>query len=110
MQRTALYDEKNEKRRARLYYGFGALPAKLIKVCSECGALCKASESFCTECGARLPEKNLYQQSVEGKPRCLHCDSLLGNAKNYCPVCGAPLETPCEPLLKAKQGGNDNGK
>ena len=101
---------REEYRETMVHYGFGVAAAKKIKVCSECGALCKSSESFCTECGRGLPKKNLYQQSVEGKPRCLHCGSLLGNAKNYCPVCGAPLGAPHEPILKAKQGGNDNGE
>lgn len=101
---------REEYRETMIHYGFGVAAAKKIKVCSECGALCKANESFCTECGRGLPEKNLYQQSVEGKLRCLHCGSLLGNAKNYCPVCGVSLETPCEPFLKTKQGGNDNGQ
>ncbi len=93
---------REEHRETMLYYGFGVAAAKKVKVCTDCGALCGAQECFCTECGARLPEKNLYQQSIKGKPRCESCGSLLGKAKNYCPVCGAPLETQCEPFLKAK--------
>ena len=85
-------DWRETFRETRLHYGFGVIPASRIKVCSVCGASCRASENFCTECGAKLPEKNLYQQSVEGKPRCPHCGELIGNAENYCPVCGAALK------------------
>ena len=85
--------DPGSRRVALTYYGFGVLRAKRIKVCPACGAVCPSDESFCSECGAGLPEKNLYAQSVEGKQRCPHCGSLLGEAKNFCSVCGGRLHT-----------------
>lgn len=84
----------NESRReARLYYGFGVLPAKAIKVCPDCKTVCRASESFCTSCGAKLPEKNLYDKSVEGAEKCPGCGAILVGSESFCPICGIELRT-----------------
>ena len=84
----------NESRReTRLYYGFGVNPAKAMKVCTECGSVCKAAENFCTECGERLPEKNLYELSIEDAVRCPHCGTILEGSEDFCPICGKGLRT-----------------
>lgn len=84
-------EKRKEYRETMLYYGFGIAAAKKIKVCSVCGTACGSEEGFCRECGARLPEKNLYQQSVEGKPRCPRCNSVYAHGNHYCSLCGVML-------------------
>ena len=81
------------RRETRQYYGFGVLSAKGIKVCVVCGSVCKADETFCTECGARLPEKNLYEKSIEDVPKCPHCGAILAGREKYCPNCGKEMQT-----------------
>jgi len=81
------------RRQTRLFYGFGVLPAKRIKVCTVCGTICKANENFCTDCGAILPEKNLYELSVEDVKRCKHCGAILVDFEKFCPICGKNLRT-----------------
>lgn len=81
------------RRKARLYYGFGVIPAKSIKVCSQCKTICKADENFCSDCGATLPEKNLYEFSVEDAKRCGYCNSILVGSEKFCPICGKNLRT-----------------
>lgn len=80
------------RRETRQYYGFGVLSAKAIKVCGGCGSVCRADETFCTECGVRLPEKNLYEKSIEGVPKCPHCGAVLAGREKYCPNCGKGLQ------------------
>lgn len=82
----------DDRRRVLTHYRFGVGSAKCVKVCAACGCRCGAEENFCTECGERLPEKNLYEQSVAGKRRCTECGSLLGDARRFCPICGTPLK------------------
>lgn len=84
---------QSDRQLTRLYYGFGVTSAKRIKVCPACGEVGSADKNFCTKCGEKLPSKNLYEQSIEGKKRCTHCGSLLGEAKNFCPICGRSLTT-----------------
>ena len=79
--------------KSRNYYGFGIAAAKKIKVCSRCGAVSPASERYCSECGCALPDKNLYELSVEGKPRCRSCGAVLSRDGNYCPACGKPRDS-----------------
>ena len=59
----------DDRRRVLTHYRFGVGSAKCIKVCAACGCRCSSEESFCTGCGERLPEKNLYEQSVAGKKK-----------------------------------------
>lgn len=80
------------RQKARQFYGFGVLPAKEIKVCSGCGTICMADENHCSNCGASLPQKNLYELSVEDAKRCQHCDAILLGNENFCPICGTNLQ------------------
>lgn len=79
---------KAARQAAREYYGFGIAAVKRIKVCAECGVVCGAAESICAECGAKLPDRNLYEQSVEGKPRCKYCGTVITQEDQFCPYCG----------------------
>lgn len=85
---------KESRRENRMYYGFGVQSAKALKVCKSCGAVCASDMISCTECGERLPDKNLYEMSVENADRCRHCKAILTGSENFCPICGKYLQAP----------------
>lgn len=43
-----------------LEYGFGPETMKRRKICPECGRANGAQDTHCTDCGAALPSKTLY--------------------------------------------------
>ena len=74
-------------------YGFGPEAMKKVKVCTKCGQPSPSDRQFCTECGHRLPDKNLYEVYKERHRCCPHCDTVLSDTMGYCPQCGTKIET-----------------
>lgn len=72
-------------------YGFGPRAMKRLKVCKSCGRASPSTESFCTECGAKLPEKNMFQEYKERHKFCKSCDTVVKDDTEYCPQCGEKL-------------------
>lgn len=73
-------------------YGFGPRVMKGLKVCKSCGRISPSTLLFCTECGAKLPEKNLYQSYKERHKCCKVCETVVANSSDYCPQCGEKLQ------------------
>ncbi len=72
-------------------YGFGPRAMKRLKVCKFCGRTSPSRLSFCTECGARLPEKDMFQEYKERHKYCKSCDTVVTESTEYCPQCGEKL-------------------
>ncbi len=73
-------------------YGFGVEAMQQIKVCGECGTTAKSTQSFCTACGHRLPDKTLYDIYKERHKCCPTCDTVVADESDYCPQCGRKLK------------------
>lgn len=73
-------------------YGFGIRAMEKVKVCPRCGAAAKASEQYCGECGAKLPEDNLFQSYKKQSRYCAVCDTIVPAKVQFCPKCGTQLK------------------
>ena len=74
------YDLRTRKALRRvmlLEYGFGPETLQQRKVC--------------TDCGAALPEKTLYDLYRARHRCCLHCGVVVTDVAVYCPECGTRL-------------------
>lgn len=74
------------------HYGFGIRAMKKVKVCPGCGAAARASEQYCRECGAKLPEDNLFQSYKKQRRYCAVCDTIVPAKAQFCPKCGTRLK------------------
>ena len=74
------------------HYGFGIRAMAKVKVCPNCGAAAKAPEQFCGECGAKLPEDNLFQIYKKQNRYCAVCDTIEPAKAQFCPKCGTRLK------------------
>ncbi len=72
-------------------YGFGPRAMKRLKVCKSCGRASPSSLQFCTECGAHLPEKNMFEIYKERHAFCKACETVVSDTAAYCPECGERL-------------------
>ncbi len=72
-------------------YGFGIEAMKQIKICHKCKNASPTHQQFCTECGHRLPEKNLYDIYKERHKSCPACDTVVADECEYCPQCGEKI-------------------
>ena len=88
------YDLKTRKALRRvmlLEYGFGPETLQQRKVCPACGRANRAQDTHCTDCGAALPEKTLYDLYRARHRCCLHCGVVVTDVAVYCPECGTRL-------------------
>ena len=74
-----------------LEYGFGPETMKRRKVCPECGRANGAQDTHCTDCGAALPSKTLYDFYLSRHRCCPGCGVAVTSIAEYCPECGARL-------------------
>ena len=82
------YEQRKE---AMIHYGFGPDVMKQTKVCGHCGAGADAKQSFCKECGARLPNETLFDLYKKNHLFCTHCETVPPDSARFCPRCGRPL-------------------
>ena len=59
-----------------LEYGFGPETMKRRKICPECGRANGAQDTHCTDCGAALPSKRLYDFYLSRHRCCQRSDGL----------------------------------
>ena len=88
------YDLRTRKALRRvmlLEYGFGPETLQQRKVCPACGRANRAQDTHCTDCGAALPEKTLYDLYRARHRCCLHCGVVVTDVAVYCPECGTRL-------------------
>lgn len=88
------YDLRTRKALRRvmlLEYGFGPETLQQRKVCPACGRANRAQDTHCTDCGAVLPEKTLYDFYLSRHRCCPGCGVAVTNVARYCPECGARL-------------------
>ena len=77
-----------------LEYGFGPETMRRRKICPECGRANCAQDTRCTECGAALPEKTLYDFYRSRHRCCPGCGVAVTSVAVYCPECGTRLPGP----------------
>ena len=77
-----------------LEYGFGPETMRRRKICPECGRANPAQDTRCTECGAALPEKTLYDFYRSRHRCCPGCGVAVTSVAVYCPECGTRLPGP----------------
>lgn len=88
------YDLRTRKALRRvmlLEYGFGPETLQQRKVCPTCGRANRAQDTHCTDCGAALPEKTLYDLYRARHRCCLNCGVVVTDVAVYCPECGTRL-------------------
>ena len=73
------------------HYGFGPRAMMKLKICKACGCTSPSTLNFCTECCAKLPEKNMFQEYKERHKFCKSCDTVVKDDAEYCPQCGKKL-------------------
>ena len=86
-----LRKRKALRRVTLLEYGFGPETLRSRKICPECGRANSARDTRCTECGAALPEKTLYDLYRAHHRCCPSCGIAVTCAAMYCPECGTRL-------------------
>ena len=59
--------------------------------CPACGRANRAQDTHCTDCGAALPEKTLYDLYRARHRCCLSCGVVVTDVAVYCPECGTRL-------------------
>ena len=74
-----------------LEYGFGPETMKRRKICPECGRAIGAQDTHCTDCGAALPSRTLYDFYLSRHRCCPGCGVAVTSIAEYCPECGARL-------------------
>ena len=74
-----------------LEYGFGPETMKRRKICPECGRANGAQDTHCTDCGAALPSRTLYDFYLSRHRCCPGCGVAVTSIAEYCPECGARL-------------------
>ncbi len=74
-----------------LEYGFGPETMKRRKICTECGRANGAQDTHCTDCGAALPSKTLYDFYLSRHRCCPGCGVAVTEYAVYCPECGTRL-------------------
>jgi len=74
------------------HYGFGNEVMMRIKICEECGAIASIDQTFCKECGTKLPSHSLYEVYKERHDVCPHCDTILAENTFFCPQCGRSIQ------------------
>ncbi len=74
-----------------LEYGFGPEVMRRRKVCTECGRANRVQDTHCTDCGAVLPEKTLYDFYRSRHRCCPGCGVAVTDVAVYCPECGTQL-------------------
>lgn len=74
-----------------LFYGFGPMNMKKLKVCSCCGKAVNAKLDYCTGCGTKLPENSLFSFYQQMHPYCPVCGTVAPDQARYCPHCSAEL-------------------
>lgn len=88
------YDLRTRKALRRvmlLEYGFGPETLQQRKVCPACGRANRAQDTHCTDCGAALPKKTLYDLYRARHRCCLNCGVVVTDVAVYCPECGTRL-------------------
>ncbi len=66
--------------------GYASQAANNMKVCPECGAPAGADQTFCPQCGTKLPEQTLAQGA-----QCPSCGKQNNLGAKFCSDCGAKL-------------------
>ncbi len=74
-----------------LEYGFGPETLRGRKVCAACGRANPAQNARCTDCGAALPDKTLYDFYRARHRCCPGCGVVVTDVARYCPECGTRL-------------------
>lgn len=74
-----------------LEFGFGPETMRRCKLCPECGRANPAQDTHCTDCGAVLPEKTLYDFYLSRHRCCPGCGVAVTDYAVYCPECGTRL-------------------
>lgn len=87
-----LYTSRNTRFHDLERLGFGTRAMKKVKVCAGCGAIAKASDLFCRECGTPLPSETLFQTYKSKSRYCTVCDTIVTSTAQFCPKCGTQLK------------------
>ena len=72
-------------------FGFGPNVMKQTKVCPQCGQAIKATASYCSSCGEKLPLETLFDRYKKRHLSCPNCDTVLAPGSQYCPNCGKQI-------------------
>ncbi len=80
------------KQQNLMQFGFGMELMKRTKVCGLCGEKADASQQFCKECGAPLPQETLYDAYKKSCRACPSCEAVVSNDAEYCPRCGGKIK------------------
>ena len=86
-----LQTKKALRQVALLEYGFGPETMRRRKICSACGRANSAQDTHCTDCGAALPSKTLYDFYRSRHRCCPGCGVAVTGIAAYCPECGTRL-------------------
>lgn len=84
--------DKILRKKTLFQFGFGIDAMKTATVCENCNSLEDSRREFCSKCGAKLPEANLYDYYRAQHDSCPHCQNVISKAMDFCTKCGTQIK------------------